>query len=313
MEEFLHILLHSLIDTAKMIPLLFAIYLLIEFLEYKNVFKYQHSKMLKGKASPVMGALFGSIPQCGFSVVSSELYAERKISIGALIAVFVATSDEAIPIMLSNYKSIPALLVLILTKLFIAVLIGYLAMFLHEKFFEAKLQPKHNHEEHGHDHEEEHDHEHESHEEEHAHACCHHDTNSSKFNWKHPIIHCVKITAYIFVINVLMGALVELVGERNLISFLTSSKYFQPIFAVVIGLIPNCASSVILTELYLLGGLTFGSIITGLSVNAGLGLLVLLRKNKNFKENLFIVFALIIPSLLIGYALHFVPFGFLHF
>lgn len=308
MEEFLHILQHSLIDTAKMIPLLFAIYLLIEFLEYKNVFKFQNSKMLKGKSSPVMGALFGSIPQCGFSVVSSELYAERKISIGALIAVFVATSDEAVPIMLSNYKSIPALLVLILTKIVVAILIGYLAMFFHKKFFESKLQPKHEHHHDEHEHEE-----HEEEHEEHAHACCHHDTNSSKFNWKHPIIHCVKITAYIFVINVLMGTLVELVGENNLIAFLTSSKYFQPLFAVVIGLIPNCASSVILTELYLMGGLTFGSIITGLSVNAGLGLLILFRKNKNIKENLFIVFSLIIPSLIIGYILHFIPFGFLNF
>ena len=140
MEEFFHILLHSLKDTARMIPLLLLIYLLIEFLEYKNVFKYQNSKLLKGKASPVMGALFGSIPQCGFSVVSSELYAEQKISIGALIAVFVATSDEAVPIMLSNYKTIPALLVLILTKILIGVLVGYLTIFLYNKIFIKKLQ-----------------------------------------------------------------------------------------------------------------------------------------------------------------------------
>ena len=110
-----------------------------------------------------------------------------------------------------------------------------------------------------------------------------------------------------------MSGLVELVGEDNFISFLTSSNFLQPLFAVVIGLIPNCASSVILTELYLMGGLTFGSIITGLSVNAGLGLLILFRKNKNLKENLFIVFALVFPSLIIGYILHFLPLGFLNF
>lgn len=304
MEEFLHVLLHALIDTAKMLPFLLIVYFLIEFLEYKNIFKFQNSKLLKGNASPVMGSLFGSVPQCGFSVVSSELYAEQKISVGALVAVFVATSDEAIPLMLTNYKNIPSLLVLILTKIVMAIAIGYLTMFLHKKFFKTQpsKQTKKHHENKEHANEDEHE-EHELH----AHACCHHDTHSNKFNWKHPLVHSIKIFCYIFAISVVMGGLVELVGENNLINFLTSSKAFQPLFAILIGLIPNCASSVILTELYLLGGLSFGSIVTGLSVNAGLGFLILFRKNKNLKENLFILFAIVIPSLIIGYALHFLP------
>ena len=106
MEEFLHILLHSLKDTAKLIPFLFFVYFLIELLEYKNVFRFEKSKFLTGKASPLIGACFGTVPQCGFSVISSELYAEKKMSMSALIAVFLATSDEAIPILISNYKSI---------------------------------------------------------------------------------------------------------------------------------------------------------------------------------------------------------------
>ncbi len=308
MEEFLHVLKHSLIDTAKMLPLLLLVYLLIEFLEYKNVFKYQNSRLLKGKASPAIGALVGSIPQCGFSVVSSELYAERKISVGALIAVFIATSDEAIPLMLADYKSIPALLVLIATKIIMALLIGYLAIALYKKFFK-QAQPTLAEAYDEHEAHEEHDDEHD--ETEHISACCHHDTHSSKFNWVHPLVHSLKISAYIFLINCIMGGLVEIVGENNLIKFLGSSNALQPLFAVLIGLIPNCASSVILTELYLMGGLTFGSIVTGLSVNAGLGLMVLFKKNKNLKENLFIVLALVIPSLLIGYGLHFIPFDFL--
>ena len=321
MKEFLHVLEHSLIDTAKMLPLLLLVYLLIEFLEFKNVFKYQNSKLLKGKASPVIGSLVGSIPQCGFSVVSSELYAERKISVGALIAVFIATSDEAIPLMLADYKSIPALLLLIATKIVIAIIIGYSSIFLHKKLFkpltETDKHDKHHdeHDEHKHDehkHDEHDKHEHQEHkQEEHTHACCHHDTNTTKFNWAHPIIHCVKIAAYIFVINLIMGGLVEIVGEDKLINFLSSSNALQPLFAILIGLIPNCASSVILTELYLLGGISFGSIVTGLSVNAGLGLLILFRKNKNLKENLFIVAMLIIPSLIIGYGLHFLPLNFI--
>lgn len=313
MEEFLHILLHSLKDTAILLPVLFVVYFLIEFLEYKNVFKFQNSKLLKGNASPAMGALFGSVPQCGFSVISSELFAEKKISIGALIAVYIATSDEAIPIMLSNYKSIPAMLMLIVTKLVIAIAIGYLTMFIASKL--AKKHHTHNHhaDTHKKDHHDEHEHdEHESKDEhEHIHACCHHDTESSKFNWKHPLIHCVKIFAYIFIINLVMGTIIHFVGEDNLTEFLKSSNAFQPLFAILIGLIPNCASSVILTELYLMGGLSFGSIIAGLCVNAGIGIMVLFKQNKNLKENFFIVSMLFVSSLVIGYALHFIPFGFL--
>lgn len=291
MENFWDILLDSLIDTAKLVPILFIVYFLIEFLEYKNVFKFQNSKLLKGKASPVMGSIFGSVPQCGFSVVSAELYSERKISIGALVAVFIATSDEALPIMLSNYKAIPALLCLILTKIVFSILVGYLTMFLYGKIFknnarETSAQIAHD---------------------EHLHACCHHDLEDEKFDWKHPLIHCIKITLYIFVINVLLGTIIMLVGEPNLIAFLKSSEVFQPLFAIIIGVIPNCASSVVLTELFLKGGLSFGSIVAGLSVNAGIGLIVLLKENKNKKENLFIILTLIISSLIVGYGLHFLP------
>lgn len=310
MEEVIHVLFHALIDTAKLLPILFVVYLLIELLEYKNIFKFEKSRMLQGKASPVMGALFGSVPQCGFSVISSELYGKRKISIGALIAVFVATSDEAIPLMLSNYKAIPSLLLLLGTKIILAILIGYLSILLYGKIFKNKPEidlknHKENHETHV-DHEEHDDHE-DEHEEHPVHACCHHDLTDHKFDWKHPLVHCLKITLYILIFNIIFGIIVLLVGEDNLMSFLGTNHLLQPILAVLIGLIPNCVSSVILTELYLAGGLTFGSIVAGLSVNAGLGLIVLFKENKNKKENLFIVLSLIIPSLLFGYGLHFLP------
>lgn len=312
MEEFFHILLHSLIDTAKLVPIFLVVYLLIEFLEYKNIFAFERSKLLRGKASPVMGSLFGSVPQCGFSVISSELFAKRKISVGALVAVFVATSDEALPIMLANYESIPALIVLIITKIVLACIIGYLAMFLYSKVFKfdakqpaiANMNENNDHADHSekHDHNEEHN-EHENH----VHACCNHDLGDHKFDWKHPIVHCIKITVYIFIFNLIFGGLVEIVGEDNLTAFLASSSALQPLFAVLIGLIPNCASSVVLTELFLLNGLSFGAVVAGLSVNAGLGFIVLLKENKNKKENLFIALTITIASLAFGYALHFLP------
>ena len=290
MEEFLHVILHALKDTAILLPILFIVYLLIELLEYKNAFKFEKSKLLKGKASPIMGAMFGSVPQCGFSVISAELFSERKISIGALIAVFIATSDEALPIMLSNYKAIPTLLCLIATKIIFSLLVGYLIMFIYGKIFKNQNNTIKT---------EKHD--------EHIHACCHHDLEDDKFDWKHPIVHCLKISLYILIINIIFGTIIMFVGEDNLVKFLNSSYIFQPLFAVLIGFIPNCVSSVIITELYLMGGLSFGSIVAGLSVNAGIGLIVLLKENKNHKENLFIILSLLISSLAVGYGLHFLP------
>ena len=248
MEKVLHILLHSLEDTAKLLPFLLVVYFLIEFLEYKNVFRFEKSKLLNGKASPVLGSCFGVIPQCGFSVISAELFSEKKMSMAALVAVFLATSDEAFPILISNYKSIPVLIVLLITKFLIALIVGYFVMFLSKKIFknsssinninkkdESDNHPNenhsnledskneitsktHEHEEHEHSHddehfhdeheEEKHEHSHDEHKEEkhsHIHACCHHDiSDHQKFNWKHPIIHSIKIFIYIFVINVML-------------------------------------------------------------------------------------------------------------
>ncbi len=293
--DFGEILLDSLIDTAKLLPLLFLVYYLIEILEYKNIFKFEKSKLLKGKGGVAMGALFGSVPQCGFSVISSDLYAKRKLSVGVLIAVYIATSDEAIPIMIADYHFIPAMLALIGSKIAIAIIVGYLASLIFKKTFkqdnQIKTQQMHE-------------------DDEHIHACCHHDLEDQKFDFVHPLIHCLKIAAYILIINIALGSLISLVGEENMSEFLTNSSAFQPLFALLIGLIPNCASSVVLTNLFTSGLISFGSVIAGLSVNAGLGLIFLLKENKNKKENLFIVLMLVVPSLIFGYALHFLPIKF---
>lgn len=293
---YLDVLLDATIDTLKILPLLFLVYLLIEYLEYKRVFQFEKSKTLQGRASPFMGALFGSVPQCGFSIISTDLYTQRKLSIGALIAVYIATSDEALPIMIADYHSIPALLVLMLTKIVFAVLVGYVAMLLYEKvFFRKQQQPVVANDQT------------EDPVEHHEHGCCHHEVEPSKFEWAHPIVHSLKIVLFIFIINLVMGTIIYFWGEENLENFLTSSYAFQPLLCVLIGLIPNCASSVILTELYLSGSLSFGAIVAGLSVNAGLGLIFLFKQHKNIKEIVFIMCMLIIPSLILGYALHYVP------
>ncbi len=303
-------LLDALIDTLKVLPLLFIVYMLLEFLEYRGVMKFEHSKFLKGKASPVFGSLFGCVPQCGFSVISTDLYSEKKISIGALIAVYVATSDEAIPIMIAEVDAIPQMLLLIAVKIVMAIVIGYLAMFLYGKIFKnnenavtvsaenLKSSEKVNTENHEHDELKAEEHKHISH------GCCKHDLEQQRFDWLHPILHCLKISAFILIVDIILGVAIYYITEERLIAFLEKSSAFQPLFAVIIGLIPNCVSSLVITELFLAGGLSFGSIVAGLSVNAGLGLVVLFKQNKNWKENLFIILMLIIPSLIIGYGIH---------
>lgn len=303
-------LLDALIDTLKVLPLLFIVYMLLEFLEYRGVMKFEHSKFLKGKASPVFGSLFGCVPQCGFSVISTDLYSEKKISIGALIAVYVATSDEAIPIMIAEVDAIPQMLLLIAVKIVMAIVIGYLAMFLYGKIFKnnenavtvsaenLKSSEKVNTENHEQDELKTEEHKHISH------GCCKHNLEQQRFDWLHPILHCLKISAFILIVNIILGVAIYYITEERLIAFLEKSSAFQPLFAVIIGLIPNCVSSLVITELYLAGGLSFGSIVAGLSVNAGLGLVVLFKQNKNWKENLFIILMLIIPSLFIGYGIH---------
>ncbi|MBE5741026.1 MAG: hypothetical protein E7351_00615 [Clostridiales bacterium] len=300
MHEYWHVTLEALIHTAQILPLLFIVYYLIELFEFKCAHKMQSSKFLKGKASPVFGSLLGCVPQCGFSVVSTDLYSRGIISVGALIAVYIATSDEAIPLMLSNPASIGWMFALIGVKIVLGISVGFLAIVLHKALFKKK--EIHDHEEHEH-----HDHDHEESEAVVHGGCCHHNVETKSFDWLHPLLHCLKISAFILIINILFGFITHIwVGEDRLIAFLSQSRAFQPVLAILIGLIPNCASSVALTELFLLGGLSFGALVAGLSVNAGLGLIILLKQNKNWKENLFIICMLVIPSLIVGYALNFI-------
>lgn len=294
MHEYIHVLIESLIDVARVLPILFIVYYLIELIEYKNAINLHKNKLLKGKASPILGATMGMIPQCGFSIVSTDLFSKGKLSIGALIAVYIATSDEAIPLMLAHPNSILWMLLLIGIKLVLGIAVGYLAIGLYKVFFK-KHQTVENIEEHHDKH----------HNDKIIHGgCCHHDVETKSFDWKHPLLHCLKITLFIFLINILFGMITHIwVGEERLITFLNNGKYVQPILAILIGLIPNCASSVVLTELFLLKGLSFGALVAGLCVNSGLGLIMLFKQNKNWKVNLFIICLLIIPSLILGYAL----------
>lgn len=315
MEHYWHVILEALIDTAKIVPLLFIVYYLIELLEFKYAIKFQNNKWLKGKASPVIGTLIGCVPQCGFSVVSTDLYSKGAISVGTLIGVYIATSDEAIPLMIANPKYIPWLCALVAVKIIFGIVIGYLSILLYKHIFKGKS--KTSTEDIKHEHEEEHVHEHEEHnhddeivEEVLEDACCHHHVRSKSFDWLHPMAHSIKISLFVLVVNVLFNCITHIwIGETAIMEFMNKGFWLQPLLAVLVGLIPNCASSVALAELFMIpGGLSFGALVAGLCVNAGLGLLVLLRRNKNWKENLFIILMLVIPSLILGYGISLISF-----
>lgn len=314
MAEWLDVLLDATLDTLKMVPVLLVVYYLIEFLEFKKVIKLGTSNIFQGKASPVFASLFGCIPQCGFSVIATDLYTQGNLTVGALIAIYIATSDEAIPIMFSNITNPSILidmLVLIGIKIIFGISAGYLVQFLFNKLFKDKVD------------------------EDFDYAaspfaeapttgvranrfvekdrkinmscnCSYCSGNSTKFMWQNPLFKTLRTAIYVFVINLILGTIIFFIGEDRLAEFLQSSYAFQPIFAVVVGLIPNCAASIVLTELYIEGGLTFGSIIAGLSVNAGLGMLFLIKNSKDIKKNAFIIGSLITLALVVGYAIHYI-------
>ena len=283
----LEVFLDALLDSLKILPILFAVYLLIEWIEYKKYNSIKHSKLLSGKLSPLIGALFGTVPQCGFSVAATDLYSDGRLSAGALVAVYIATSDEAVPILLANPKNYMDLLLLIGSKIVLGILFGYIAFAIFPLVFKARKEVA----------AEDGRNEHHSSE-----GCCHHDIEGKgKFDWKHPVLHCLKIFLYVLIINLIMGLIVSFIGQETIAAFLEKSRYAQPVFALLVGLIPNCASSVILTEVYLLGGMKFSAVLCGLMVNAGLGFMVLYKENKNVKENLFITLAVAVSALIVGY------------
>lgn len=301
MEHYWHVFLEALVDTAKMLPLLFVVYYLIELIEFKYAIKFQNNKWLNGKASPVIGTLIGCVPQCGFSVVSTDLFTKGSVSIGALIGVYIATSDEALPLMIANPKYIPALAMLILVKIVMGIAVGYLAGVIYKLVF-RKEKISHDEDD---DHDDHDDHENEEEVFEHG-GCCHHHVRTKSFEWLHPMLHCLKISAFVLVVNFVLGCVTHIwIGEQNLAYFMQQSFWLQPLFAVLVGLIPNCASSVALAEMFMAGGIKFfGGLAAGLCANAGLGLVILLKQNKNWKQNLFIILMLVIPSLILGYLLN---------
>lgn len=335
-ETILHVIWHAFLESIITLPVIFVCYLVIELLEERILTKYKTSKLLKSKMAPVVSASFGIIPQCGFSVVATDLYSKRLITLGSLMAIYIATSDEALPILLSNSSNYLDLLLIIGIKFVYAIVIGLLidAIFrkkenlnssasLKENNFTASIagtevdKPK-NITENNLDYvkdvatkeEDSLTQDKHLHNEEVIEGCCHHDlkhTHESKLShiFIHPLLHSLKIFAFILIINIVFGLLVEFVGENVISNFMMSTGFFQPFIVSIVGLIPNCAASVIITELFMVGGITLGSCIAGLCVNSGIALILLFRLNKNIKENILILVSLYLLGILLGVVINF--------
>lgn len=276
MDLIIDVFLDALVDTAKMLPFLFGAYLLIEFLEHKASDKLANSLRKMGPFGPIGGAVIGCVPQCGFSVAVTNLFSGRLVSLGTLMAVYIATSDEAIPILLSggNASDVGKL---ILAKLIIAILAGLLIDTI-LRFFHRKGNEE---------------------EESFSDLCegCGCEEHGVVYS---ALKHTVQIFIFLFITSLVLGFAMELLGEDRLGSILMTDSIFQPFLAALIGLIPNCAASVLLTNLYAAGSLSFGSVVAGLSTGAGLGIVVLFRTNKCLKENIAILLLLYLIGSLSG-------------
>ncbi len=259
----IEIIEETLIDSIKLLPFLFITYLIMEYIEHKTSDKLKNTIKKSGKYGPVIGGLLGTIPQCGFSVAATNLYATRIITLGTLISVYLATSDEMIPILLSEGAPITTILSILGIKLVIAIIAGFIIDFI------IRRKNKENDEE---------ERIIDLCEKEHCH--CEHGI------FKSALKHTLNIFVFIIIITFIINILIHFIGEDNIANFVRINPILGPVLAGIIGLIPNCASSVILTQLYVENVIPVATMISGLLAGTGIGLAVLFRMNKGIKENL---------------------------
>lgn len=273
------IIIDTLIDALKILPFLFITFLLLELLEHKLNNKTKNVISKSGKVGPIIGSLLGVIPQCGFSVVATNLYITRVISLGTLFSIYLSTSDEMLPIMLSQNVNFKTILIVILIKVITGILFGFVIDLVIRKNNKNKYDYHICEEEH-----------------------CHCDHGIVKSSLKHTFNIIIFIIGVSFILNVIF-----LYCGNDLISkIFMKDTLFGPFFGSLVGLIPNCGASVILTEMFLKGAINLGTCIAGLLTGSGVALLVLFKSNKNIKENLCICLTLYLIGVLVGIFIEFV-------
>lgn len=258
----LDIILETLLDGLKLVPFLFLTFLIIELLEHKANKKSLEVIKKSGKFGPIVGSLLGVIPQCGFSVMATNLYVARVVSLGTLIAIYLSTSDEMLPILLSEQASISTIFLLVGIKFFIGLIMGIIIDIIYRK----KKEDSFNYE------------------------ICDHDHCHCNDGILIPVIkHTINILLFILLISFIINILFETFSEEILSKIFLKNSIFGPFLASLIGLIPNCGASVMITELFLNNAISLGSTIAGLLTGSGVAILVLFKINKNIKENIVIL------------------------
>lgn len=269
------IILDTLLDTIKLIPFLFIAFLLIELIEHK--LSKQNKKIItkSKKYGPLIGSLLGALPQCGFSVMATNLYVTRIITLGTLISIYLSTSDEMLPILISEKAPISLISKIILIKILLGIIYGIILDIISTKILKRK--EKENFEICNHEH-------------------CHCEENILLSS----INHTLKIALFILITTFILNTLFHYIGEEYLSKILLKNTILGPFITCLIGLIPNCGASVILTELYLNNAISLPSLISGLLSSSGSALLVLFKSNKNLKENIFITSILYLIGIITG-------------
>lgn len=279
-----HVLLHALLDSLGVLPFLFLTYLLMEFLEHKAGERVERAVAKAGKAGPAIGGALGLLPQCGFSAAIAGLFAGRVVTVGTVVAVFLATSDEMIAVFLGKGMPWHVVLTTLAVKLVVAMLVGFLVdLVLRNRQGAPHVED----------------------------LCEAEGCHCEKGIWRSALHHTLHIFLFVFLINIGLGALLEALGAERMALLLNGVPVLGQAIAALIGLIPNCAASVAIATLYAGGTISAGSMIAGLLTGAGAGLLVLFRTNKHLRENLQIVAVLFATALLVGCLLDYTGFAIL--
>jgi len=268
----LEIIEHSVIDSLKLLPFLFVAFLIIEYTEHKLSKKTKEKLEKSDKFAPIIGSLLGTIPQCGFSVLATNLYVTRIISIGTLIAIYLSTSDEMLPILIAHGAEASIIIKILLIK----IIIGMISGFLIDYIFRNKKEKTN------------------------YHICEEDHCDCSHGILKSSIVHTLKTFVFILIITFGLNLIIHSFGEDYLENILKKTSFLTPFISGLIGLIPNCASSVLLTELYISDILPLSGALAGLLVNSGVALLVLFKTNKNLKENIMIISIIYIIGVISG-------------
>ncbi len=309
--HFFELLWHAVEDTLPLLPWILGLYIIIELLENKADFSSM--QRLGGKMGPLVGSAAGLIPQCGFSVMAAKFFERKYITVGTLLAIFMATSDEAFILMLGSGAGAVWVLPMLAVKIVVGLAVGYTADGLirlfrgeqvrlqmpnspdgkptsaHEYFMQQYLEEK----------------------ETDVNCSCGRRHEEGDRAWKsyllYPLLHTLKVAAFIFLVNFALTAIIHGVGEDTFASFMHRNRFVQPFVACAIGLIPNCASSVVLTETFLSGAITFGSCAAGLCANAGMGFVVLLKNVRKWKRNVALIAVCYLVSVAVGLLLNIFP------